>query len=684
MSHALSRIRLVARAAHRMMRAVWSRMPDFNVLLATVVGALVLGWRRLPRIAAQLATIARFRVLPQLEAAMAAVARFHARQREARAGKPLRKLEPSATHRLFTRFRSYIARERHVLALAALCMLGVTVAEVLRPWPLKVIFDGVLLVGHKSDTLTAGFAAALGTGDRLLAAAALSILAIAVVGGIFAYAQTVLLAGVGRRVVTAIRLDLYRHIQSLSQSFHDTASAGDLLTRLTGDVRLVRDLLVTSGIYMVGRALVLVATLGIMALMDWRLTLVAVALLPVLLIATVAFSRRIKGAARRQRKTESRVTHVMAENLEQIRVIQAHAREAHESARFERENATSAEGELATTRLEASMDRVVEIVLAVGTCLVLWFGVMRVRAGALSPGDLLVFAAYLAALHKPVRKLASLTGRLAKATACGERVLAILDRAPEIVDRPDAIDGESIRGFVAFENVTFGYGADRTVLKGASLVVSPGEMVALVSPSGSGKSTIAHLLLRFYEPSAGRILIDGRDIRDFKLASLREKITVLQQDASLFSASIRENIGYGKPDATDAEIEAAAEAACAHEFISALPDGYDTVVGRRGVMLSGGQRQRIAIARAVIRGSPVVVLDEPFTGLDRDNEAAVLAALRRLSVGRTAILITHDPAIAALANRALDVRGGEIVERVGSPGPGAPDGRDAPQLAKAG
>lgn len=574
-----------------------------------------------------------------------------------------RRFETSAMRKLFSRFHHYVGRERRSLVLAALCMVGVAVMEVLRPWPLKLVFDGLIMPASPKDAATRWFTDVLGQGDLLLGTASLAILVIAVLGGAFAYGQAVLLAGAGRRVVTSIRLDLYRHIQCLSQSFHDNASAGDLLTRLTGDVRLVRDLLITSGIFMIGRALVLVGSIIVMALMDWRLTVVAVLVLPVLIWSTVTFSGRIKSAARRQRKTESRATHIMSENLESIRVIQAHARETYEAERFNRENMTSAEGELATTRLEATMDRTVEVLLALGTCAVLWFGVWRVRAGALTPGDLLVFTAYLAGMYKPVRKLASLTGRLAKATACGERVLAILDREPEICDRPNAASGEKIKGYVSFDDVSFGYVAGANVLDHATFSIGAGETVALFSPSGSGKSTIAHLLLRFYEPRSGVIRIDGRDIRDYHLSALRENVSVLLQEAVLFNTTIRENISYGRPDATEEEIVAAARAARAHEFICAMADGYDTVVGRRGTTLSGGQRQRIAIARAMIRRSPIVILDEPGTGLDAENEKAVLAALRDLSTDRTCIIITHDAEVARLAGRTLDISEGKVRER---------------------
>ena len=597
------------------------------------------------------------------QALAALVATTRANLIRARETKRRRKLQPSATRRLFNRFHGYIARERAPLILAAALMVGTAIAEVLRPWPIKIIFDGMLIPSMSKDATTRLVTDVLGAGELLLAVTTGSVLLLAIVSGVFAYGQTVILASVGRRVVTAIRYDLYKHIQCLSQSFHDSASAGDLLTRLTGDVRMVRDLLVTSVIYMAGRALVLTATLLLMTIMDWRLTLVAAVILPILIASTSFFSNRLKQAARRQRKTESKVTHVMAENLNSIRVIQAHAREEFEGDRFQRENTSSAEGELQATRLEASQSRVVEVLLALGTCAVLWYGVSRVRAGALSPGDLLVFTAYLSGLYKPVRKLATMTSRLAKATACGERVLAILDLEPDIVDRSGAITGAPIRGAIAFDAVAFGYDRNQLVLSDANLQIAPGETIALVSASGSGKTTIAHLLLRFYEPSAGTIRIDGRDIRDYRLSELREQVTVLLQEAVLFNASIRDNIAYGRLDATDDDIVAAARAARAHDFIDALPDGYDTVLGRRGVTLSGGQRQRIAIARAIIRRSPIIILDEPGTGLDGDNEAAVMAGIRELTAGKTCIIITHDASIASMASRIFDVRGGRIVER---------------------
>ena len=488
------------------------------------------------------------------------------------------------------------------------------------------------------------------------------ILMVAVLGGIFAYWQSVLLATVGQKVVAAVRYDLYRHIQQLSQTFHESASTGDLLARLTGDVRLVRDLLVTSVIYFSARILVLVGTLTVMFLMDWRLTLVTILILPPLIWSTRSFAARIKSAARRQRRKESKVAHVMAENLSAIKVIQAYARESFENERFQRQNAASSNAELRATRLEATMERVIQIILAAGTCAVVWYGVARVQAGALTPGDLLVFSAYLSGLYKPIRKLASLTGRLSKAASCGERLLAILDIQPEIYDRKDAVDPGRLRGDIELKDVSFAYGASVGVLEKANLRIEAGERIALFSPSGSGKSTIVNLIMRFYDVERGTVLLDGHDVRDLKLARVREQVALLPQEGYLFNASIRDNIAYGKLDASDEEIEAAARAAAAHDFIMALEEGYDTVLGERGARLSGGQKQRIAIARAMVRDASLVILDEPASGLDGDSERAVLEAIGRLIEGRTCITITHDAAAACRADRIYTIRDHAIIE----------------------
>jgi len=302
----------------------------------------------------------------------------------------------------------------------------------------------------------------------------------------------------------------------------------------------------------------------------------------------------------------------------------------------------------------------VQVILALGTCLVIWFGVTRVQAGAITPGDLLVFTAYLSTLYKPVRKLAAMTGRIAKATASGERLMEIFDLEPEVREAPGAITAPPLKGKLAFEDVSFRYPGGGPVLDHARLEIEPGECLAIVGESGAGKSTLGRLLLRFYDPVAGRVTVDGHDLRDLTLSSLREQISIVLQDSVLFATTIRENIAYGRLDATEEEIVAAARAAGAHDFIEDLPDGYDTIVGERGATLSGGERQRVAVARAILRDSPILVLDEPLTGLDAATAVQVAGALRAAANGRTTVLIAHDDISLSIADRIVEVRDGAL------------------------
>lgn len=574
-----------------------------------------------------------------------------------------RTIDPGALRKLFRRMGPHLRRHRRTLLVAVLAMIGASVMEILRPWPLKIIFDGLLIPSDAPDTITGWALGTFGDGNGLLTAASVGILLIAVIGGIFGFGQSYLIAATGQKVVAEVRLDLYRHIQRLSHSFHDQTSAGDLLARLTGDVRMMRDLLINATIYFTARILVITGTLTVMALMDWRLTLCAIVILPLLVTVSRHFSEEIKGAARRQRRKEGKIAMVMGENISAISVVQGFAREAHEEARFAKQNNSSAQAGLRATRLEAHMDRLVQVILALGTCAVVWYGVTRVQAGALTPGDLLVFTAYLSTLYKPIRKLAAMTGRIAKATASGERLLEILDLEPDVREKPDAAIAPSFTGNIAFENVSFGYPGSGPVLQGAELEIKPGECVALVGPSGAGKSTLGRLLLRFYDTTGGRVTVDGHDVRDLTLPSLREQISVVLQDSILFATTIRANIAYGRLDATDEEIETAARATGAHAFILDLPDGYDTRVGERGATLSGGQRQRIALARAILRDAPILILDEPLTGLDAETAAQVADALGVVAGGRTTLLIAHDETSQSIADRLVEVRDGRLWER---------------------
>lgn len=579
-----------------------------------------------------------------------------------------RKIEAGALRRLFRRMGPHLKSHRRKLALGFLAMIGVALAEIMRPWPIKVVFDAILIPQGNPDAVTGWLLSVFGNGDALLGAMAVAILGIAVLGGALGFVQAYMIAAVGQKVVAAIRLDLYRHIHRLSHSFHDAASSGDIIARLTGDVRMMRDLLIDAVVFFAARILVIALTIAVMLWMDWRLTLVALTVLPALWLITRHFGKRIKGAARKQRRKEGQIAVVMTEGISAINVVKGFARESYEEARFAKQNNSSAEAGVVTTRLAANMDRVTQVLLALGTAVVVWFGVTQVRAGAISPGDLLVFTAYLSSLYKPIRKMASMTARVAKATASGERLLEIFDLQPDIDERPGAVAlTDPIYGWVLFDEVSFAYGGTgerpgQPVLDRVELELYPGEVTALVGPSGAGKSTLARLLMRFYDPTEGAVRIDGQDVRDITLDSLRGNIAVVLQDSLLFGTSVRDNIAYGRLDATEAEIVAAAQAAEADGFIRALPDGYDTVLGERGETLSGGQRQRIAIARAILRDAPILILDEPLTGLDPATAKGLLAGLRRAAMGRTTLLVAHDALTLSLADRVYRVERGTLTE----------------------
>lgn len=375
---------------------------------------------------------------------------------------------------------------------------------------------------------------------------------------------------------------------------------------------------------------------------------------------TTHFGSRIKGAARRQRRKEGKIAVVMTEGLSAINVVKGFAREAYEEERFAKQNNSSAKAGVVATRLTAHMDRLTQVLLAVGTCAVVWYVVNRVRGGAITPGDLIVFTAYLSGLYKPIRKMASMTARVAKASASGERLLEIFDLQPDVVERDDAFVVTNLTARVEFKQVCFAYESENPVLVKADLGINPGEVVAVIGASGTGKSSTAKLLMRFYDIQSGQICIDGHDIREFTLDSLRDQISIVLQDSVLFAAPIKQNIAYGRLDASESDIIQAATIAGADDFIKRLPSGYDTVVGERGETLSGGQRQRIAIARALLRDAPILLLDEPLSGLDQTTAQQLVSHLKVAAEGRTTLLIAHDPISLSLADRVVQLQDGQF------------------------
>jgi ATP-binding cassette, subfamily B, bacterial len=574
-----------------------------------------------------------------------------------------RHIEKGSLRRLFRILGPRLRPHWRKLAVAAICMIFATAMEIAAPWPMKIVFDGLLIPQTNLDPVTAYTVGLTGGGDVLVAAVALAILVLAIFGGIFTFAQSYLMASAGQKVVAAVRFDLYRHIQSLSHSFHDQSSLGDIVARLTADVRMMRDLLINAVIFFAARILVVAGTVAVMAWMDWRLTLAALIVFPLLFFVSSYFGERIRGAARKQRKKEGKIANVMSESISAITVVKGFAREAFEESRFAKQNDSSLQAGLVATRLEGHMDRLVQVVLALGACIVLWYGIGRVRAGAITPGDLLVFTAYLQTLYKPIRKLANMTGSIAKAAASGERLLEIFDLKPDVREADDAIDAPRFDGEITFHDLSFAYANGTQVLRNANLRIEAGKTTAFIGASGGGKSTIAKLLLRFYDPASGQVKVDGVDIKRYKLASLREQIAVVLQESVLFATSIRDNIAYGKLDASEEEVIAAAIEAGADNFIRALPEGYDTVVGERGATLSGGQRQRIAIARAILRDAAILILDEPLTGLDARMAREVADSLARAAKGRTTILISHDELSLAMADKIVRVFNGGLYPR---------------------
>ena len=559
-------------------------------------------------------------------------------------------------------FSPYVRDNHRLLGLAALCGFGAMLMRVLRPWPLKVIFDVVLIPSVTAADRPLLQALDSVSDEILIGLSCLALLAISLVWGVLSAKQSYMTARAGQQVVYELRRRVHSHLQRLSLSFHRSRKRGDLLMRLTGDINLLRDMLIDALLLGFSEILVLLAMIIIMGVMNWRLTLVAFLVLPVIALTTFSFSVRIRDAARRQRKKEGRVAAMVSEMLSSVHLIQAFGRERQQEKAFQSGNRKSLKAGLRTTRLEAGMSRTVEVILAAGTAGVLWFGVLEVKAGALTPGDLLVFVSYLGSSYRPLRKLARVSSRLSKAVVCGERVAEVLSAEPEVEDRPNAKRLRQVVGGLEFDRVDFTYPGGHRALRKVSLKIEPGQFVGIVGPSGSGKSTLLSLVLRLYDPRRGKVRLDGRDLRRYRLQSVRDHMSVVLQEPFLFGSSIKENLVFGCPDADDETVETCSRLAEAHPFVVELADGYDTALAEAGASLSQGQRQRLCIARALIRDAPILLLDEPTSGLDATSEHAVDAALRRLMADRTTLLVAHQLASVREADQIFVLRRGRVVE----------------------
>jgi subfamily B ATP-binding cassette protein MsbA len=488
-------------------------------------------------------------------------------------------------------------------------------------------------------------------------------LLLAVVGGISSYVEKYLTTSVSQWVSHDLRLLLYQRIQRLSLAEHGKSRSGDLITRVTKDIDAVQDFIDTALLGIVVNVLTLIGMIGVMLWVNWRFTLVALSVAPVLFLFVYFYSRKIKEASRAVKRKESELLSGVAEIFTSIHVVQAFAREDYEDRRFDSESRDNVHTGLQARSVKAKLSPMVDVIVAIGTCLVLAYGVRLVTTGQLSTGLLIMFLFYLKKTYKPIKDLSKMVNTLSKASVSYERIQETVGTESAIRDLPNARLAPPFKGTVELDHVTFGYGDDVEVLKDVSLRVEPGQVAAIVGPSGMGKSTVAGLIPRFFDPLSGAVKIDGIDIRQFTLKSLRDQISFVLQDSLLFSGTIWENICYGRPNAEPEETIRAAELANAHEFIMKLPHGYGTMVGERGAALSGGQRRRIAIARALVRNTPILILDEPTTGLDAASEHAVVEGLDRLMQGRTCLVIAHHLETIRRADIIFVIKDATIVER---------------------
>jgi ATP-binding cassette subfamily B protein len=552
--------------------------------------------------------------------------------------------EPSAKPRLSRRLRIVDLVRPHwkALTVALVAVLGETATDVLEPWPIKVVVDNVLQ-GKKLPPALGGLVSGLFGHDAgaMVNFAVAAVALIAIVGAVSAYFEKYLTTSVSQWVGHDLRRTLYHHIQRLSLAEHDESRTGDLITRVTSDIEAVQTFIDSALLGMLVNVMTLAGMIGVMFYLNWRFTLIALSISPVLFAVVYSYTRRIKSASRAVRKQEGQLLSVVEEVLTSIRVVKAFAREDYEQQRFDSESLANVEAGLQARSVKAKLAPVVEVLVAFGTCLVLWYGARLALSGQLSAGVLIVFLLYLGKMYKPMRDLAKMTDTVSKASVGFERIQEVLDIESRVRDLRGARPAPRFKGQIAFNEVSFSYAGGKQALKDISFTIEAGQVAAIVGPSGTGKTTLVSLIPRFYDPVSGFVAIDGTDIRRYRLKSLRDQISFVLQDTLLFRATIWENIAYGRPGASPAEIRRAAELADADGFIQETPEGYDTMVGVRGVSLSGGQRQRIAIARAIIRDTPILILDEPTAGLDAASEQAVIGALDTLMKARTSVVIAH-------------------------------------------
>jgi ATP-binding cassette subfamily B protein len=540
-------------------------------------------------------------------------------------------------------------------------MLVAAAANLLEPWPLKVVFDSV--IGSKAPPRLPHWLNGRDHHQVLLAAAALAVIGIALVRAASGYLQKSLSTTIGARIGYDLRHMLYHHIQRLSLSFYEGRRSGDMILRMTNDIAAIENLVTTAALAIVLDGITIVGMLVVMFWLDWRFSLIGLSIAPLLLIIVRRLSRELKAAQRAVKDKEGELASIVQESVSSARLVRALAREELEERRLDRENQARTTLTLRAKRVKALLSPLVDLVIAGGVCLVLWFGARLVLSGGLTAGGLLVFVLYLERMYKPLKDLSKMTDTVLTAAVAFDRVEEIIAVESRIVDRPDARPAPRFAGRIVFAQVSFGYQPDMPLLRDLSLTVEAGQRAAIVGATGSGKSTLISLIPRLYDATEGQVRIDGADVRDYTLATLREQISIVLQDPVLFCTTLAENIAYGRPAATRDEIVRAAMLANAHAFIERLPLGYDTIVGERGDTLSVGQRQRVAIARAIIRDTRILLLDEPSSALDADSERRVFEGLTRLMQRCTSITIAHRLATIRHADVIFVLNDGFIAEQ---------------------
>jgi ABC-type multidrug transport system fused ATPase/permease subunit len=561
--------------------------------------------------------------------------------------------------RLLTLFRPELLSQRRAASAAlALVLLQVGV-ELLAPWPLKVIVDQVVRGRAAKGFWGALLGPLAGSRTALLWSMLAAMVLLAVANALLEFLAQAKLVRIGQQILFAIRRRTYGHLQRLSFAFHTRQQVGDLSARVTSDINSLQDLFTTGARNLVTNTLLLAGMLSVMALMDWRFTLAALAVVPGLAWLVLRFKPKVKNAARAAKKREKEMASLAQETLVSFRLVQACAAEEFEDRRFENQGSQAMRARVEAGVLQARFAPAVDLVLAAGTALTVG---LAVHGEEISVGMLLVLLAYLKSMYAPIKQLAKGAGQLSGASIASELVVELLETDDAVRDRPGARPAPKLAGRVELDRVSYAYPGGRAALHEVSLTLEPGEHCVIVGSTGAGKSTLVSLLPRFVDPDQGAVRLDGVDVREWTLRSLREQIAIVLQDAMLFRMSVRENIAYAREGATLEEIVAAAQAAHAHEFIVQLPQGYDTPLDERGGNLSGGQRQRLTLARAFLRRAPLLILDEPTTGLDLASERLVLQALEELTRGRTTVTIAHRLSTIERADKVVLLDAGRVAD----------------------